>query len=122
MALNNATGSETQSALTATTNGTAVELRGYSKLAIQTVFATCTGTANTATLTLQTSNNNSDWSDLVEIAAETDAVDFDSDTYTTYLPDQTVAGDSGFCRYIRLRLAGSGTFSVSYTWYYIARE
>lgn len=122
MALNYKSSSQTASALTAATNGDAIDLRGYSRLAVQIKFGTCTGTTNTSTLLLQTSNDNSNWITIVQIASETDCVDYDSDDYFSYVPDYATAGDGGFGRYVRIRLTGTGTFSVSYTMYYEAKE
>jgi hypothetical protein len=122
MALNYKSGTETQAALTATTNGNTIDLIGYKELALSTKLATCTGTSNTATLVLQTSNDNSVWHDHFTLASETDAVDFDSDSYFQYLPDNSQSNEFGFGRYIRFRLAASGTFSVSYTIKWLAKE
>lgn len=117
----------TKSALTsASTLTTAkIEVRGYSKLAIHTVFATCTGTSNTdVNFKLQTSNDGVDWVDIITIADEgsNNAVDLDSDSYFDYLPDATATALAGFGRYVRLKLLASGTFSVSYSVYLEATE
>lgn len=123
MALNYKPGDETQSALTTATAGSSIELLGYSKLAIQLKFATCTGTTNTAAgVKVQTSNDGDNWADLKTLATETDAQDLSGDNYFDYLPDNGTADEFGFGKYIRFYCFGSGTFSISYTVTYIAKE
>lgn len=107
---------ETQSALAATqTTWLPVELRGFKEIAIQIKFGTCTGTTNTATLKLQTSNNGIDYADLMTLKSEADVANMSGDNVFAYLPDNATAGQTGFGRYIRFHFASSGTFSASYT-------
>jgi hypothetical protein len=104
--------SETQSALSATTNGTAIDLRGYTELSIYTDFATCTGTTNSCSLIVQTSMDNSNWINLLVISDTTDAEDWSGWEVFDYLPD---SNNQGFGRYVRYRFYTGGTASVSYT-------
>ena len=118
MAKNYSSGTITKSAITADTDDVGINVRGYSKIAIHTVFATCTGQAsNVGTLNLETSNDKSDWISLLVIKAEDDNSGFDSDSYFDYLPDGTVSGSSGFGKYIRFTFSASNYTggSVSYT-------
>jgi hypothetical protein len=122
MALNFKSGQETQSALTEATSGTAIDLAGYSKLGVSLIFGTCTGTTNTSTVILQTSNDNSNWHTMSpNLASETDCENYDSDTYFEYWPGDDT-DQKGFGRYVRFRLTGTGTFSVSYTVKWLAKE
>lgn len=128
MALNYKSGDITKSDLTpaSTLTTAALDVRGYSKVAVHTKFATCTGTSNTdVAFYLQTCNStDGSWTDIVTIVdeASNNCEDLNGDVYFDYLPDATATALSGFGRYIRFRLKASGTFSVSYTVYWEAKE
>jgi hypothetical protein len=136
MALNYKAGTETQSAITADTNGATIDLIGYSGLAVSTIFGTCTGqaangdTATTQGLWVETSNDNSNWHKILQIAYETDHSAHDSDTHFDYIPDHTAAIASpalhnvGFGRYIRFIFAAANYTggSVTYTVKWVAKE
>jgi len=135
MAINYKSGTETQSAITTDTNGNAIDLVGYSKLTVQTIFATCTGqagngdTAATQGLWIETSNDNSNWEKLLAIKYETNNSLYSGDTYLDIIPDHTAAISApnqtavGFGRYIRFIFAAANYTggSVSYTVKWIAR-
>lgn len=115
----------TKSAITAAAATESIDLAGFSKVAIHTRFATCSGTSNTQVdFKVQTSNDDVGWVDLVTIVDEAgnDVVDLSGDSYMTFLPEQTVTGESGIGRYIRFYLTASGTFSASYSVDTIARQ
>jgi len=121
MATNYLSSSITKSAITATTDDNAINARGFSKIAIQAKFATCTGTSNgTPHLDLETSNDGENWTSVVAIATsgDTDAATMSGLNYQVHIPDYATAGDGGFGEYIRFTFTGSGTFSVSYTVHY----
>ncbi len=136
MALNYKSGSQTQSAITADVNGTAIDLRGYSKLFVHTVFATCTGQAAngdsnlTQGLWIETSNDNSNWEKIVSIAYETDHSAHSGDTHHDYIPNNSAAVAAlaihavGFGRYVRFTFAALDYDggSVSYAIYWHATE
>jgi len=125
MALNFYAKTITKSAIAATAATESIDLAGFSKVAIHTIFATCSGTTNTQVdFKVQTSNDDSDWVDLVTIVDEAgnDVVDLSGDSYMNFIPEQTVAGDSGIGRYIRFYLTASGTFSASYSVKVLARQ
>ena len=131
MALNYKKGTQTVSAISADNTGASIDLTGYSKVGISTVFATCTGQAsNVGTLKLQTSNDNSNWHNLRTIASEDDHSDLSTDTFWDYIPDhfqtysQGVLELAGFGRYIRFVFAASNYTggTVSYSVHYIAKE
>jgi hypothetical protein len=115
-------GREAQSAITATTTGDAIDVRGYKELAISTKFGTCTGSTNTGSLKIQTSNDNSTWHDLLTIWSHADVSDASTDSYFDYLPDNATAGQVGFGRYIRFVFTGGGTFAATYTIYWEAKS
>ena len=122
MALNYKTGTETQTAVDATTNSSTIDLAGYSKLDIATKFGTCTGTTNTASLNVQTSNDNSTWFTVLTVWSHADMEDASTDTYHDYIPDSDAANQIGFGRYIRFNLTATGTFAATYTIHWIAKE
>ena len=121
MARSYKSGRETQSAIIATTNSVSVDLRGYSELAVSTIFGTCSGTTNTGSLVIQTSNDNVNWHTIVTIWSHADVVDASTDTYFDFLPDATATALAGFGRYIRFRFIGTGTYAATYTIYWEAR-
>lgn len=136
MALNYLPGGETKSAITADTNGDAIDLRGYSQLAIHTIFGTCTGQAANASdntahgLWLETSNDKSTWTKILAIAYETDHSDHSADIHYDYIPDHTAAIGSppatsvGFGRFVRFTFAAANytASSVTYTIKWEAKE
>jgi hypothetical protein len=116
-------GSVTKSAITATTDDDKIDVTPYKSIAIQAKFATCTGTSNTSTLKMQTSNDGENWADCTPtLASETDAADLNGDNYFQFLPDGGTTNEFGFGKYIRFTFTGSGTFSVSYTITYLLRD
>ena len=126
MALNYKSGTETQSAITADTNGATIDLIGYKEIAISVLFGTCTGQAsNVGTLKIQTSNDNSNWHALTPtLASEDDNSAFSGDTYFFYLPDNSVTNEHGFGRYVRFVFAATNYTggSVTYTVKWLAKE
>lgn len=122
MALNFRTGTESQTAITATTNSTAVDLSGYSKLDIATKFGTCTGSTNTASLNVQTSNDNSTWFTILTIWSHADMSDASTDTYHDHIPNSDAANQIGFGKFIRFNLTATGTFAATYVINWIAKE
>jgi hypothetical protein len=126
MALNYKSGSETQSAITANTNGATIDLIGYKEIAISVIFGTCTGQAsNVGTLKIQTSNDNSNWHALTPtLASEDDHTDLSGTTSFQYLPDNSTTDEHGFGRYVRFVFAASNYTggSVTYTVKWLAKE
>lgn len=124
MALNYRSNTDIQSAITASQNSDALDLRGYSKLAIQVVFGTCTGAgASSGQYTLQTSNNKDDWSTITgDIQADTSGAALNGITVYKYFPDNATADETGFGRWIRFRMVVTGSPSLSYTTYWLAKE
>ena len=136
MALNYKTGTETQSAITADTNGSAIDLAGYSRLIVHTIFGGCTGQAangddgSTQGLWIETSNDNSNWEKILRIAYETDHGNHDADTHLDIIPDYatTIASppltNVGFGRYVRFTFAAANYTggNVTYTIKWIAKE
>lgn len=121
--LNFKSGSETQSAITETTNGNTIDLAGYSGIGIQVSFATCTGAAaDSATLVIQTSMDNSNWVDLITLVAYDSGAGHSGDNHFHYIPDGATANEGGFLRYIRYRCVADGSPSLSYTIKWIAKE
>jgi len=122
MALNYKSGRESQSAIAASTSGNAIDLRGYDKIGISTIFGTCTGTTNTGSLVVQTSNDNVNWHTILTIWSHADVQDASTDTYFDYIPNSDAANQIGFGRYIRFRFIGTGTFAATYTIYWEAKS
>lgn len=122
MALNYKSGDQTQSAISSSSSGSAIDLRGYSKLATHTVFATCTGTSNTASLVVQTSNDAVNWTTIITIWNHADVEDASTDKYFDYIPDGAGGLLSGFGRYIRFRFIAAATYAATYTIFYEAKE
>jgi len=113
----------TKSSITADDSTSAIDLRGFSQLSSEVVFATCTGAAaDTGDLYLQTSNDNLNWFTILTIAADSGA-GLTGDVYFDYLPDGATANQGGFGRYVRWYWDEQcGTPNVSYTIYYEAKE
>lgn len=124
MALNYKGGTDYQSAIVASQNGSVLDLRGYSKLAIQVKFGTCTGVINSAArYALQTSNNNSDWSTMTGlIQASTSGAALNDITVYKHFPDNATADETGFGRYVRFQMVVTGAPSLTYTTYWEAKE
>lgn len=136
MALNYKSSSETQSAITADTNGATIDLIGYKELFVHTIFGTCTGQAAngdsnlTQGLWIETSNDNSNWEKIVSIAYETDHSAHSGDTHHDYIPNNSAAVAAlpihavGFGRYIRFTFAALDYDggSVTYTVKWLAKE
>jgi len=126
MALNFKTGSDLQSSITASQNSDALDLAGYSKLDIHVVFGTCVGVAGSSgQYVLQTSNNNkdNDWVTMTgDIQADKTANSMSGTTVHKYFPDNAAAGETGFGRYVRFRMIVTGSPSLTYTTYWIAKE
>ena len=128
MALNYKSGTDIQAAITASQNSDALDVRGYSKLAIQVKFGTCTGVIDSAAkYTLQTSNvggtSSSDWSTIVgEIQTSTSGAALNGVTVYKHFPDNATADETGFGRFIRFRMVVTGAPSLSYTTYWYAIE
>jgi len=119
-------GTVTFSAVThAGESSTAVDVRGYNSIAIQLKFATCAGSTNSATVKMQTSNDNSNWADCTPtLASEANASSFSGGNYFIYLPDNATANEFGFGKYIRFTIAGSEgdpAMSVSCTITYLLK-
>jgi len=115
--------SQTVSAIAANTNTDSIDLRGYKELAIQSKFATCVGTSNTATVKLQTSNDGVNWADIITIRSEANIETLSGDNDFDYLPDATATALSGFGRYVRVSIAASSwtTSTISATFYFEAK-
>lgn len=128
MALNYKDGTDIQAAITASQNSSALDLRGFSKLAIQVKFGTCTGVIDSAArYTLQTSNiggtSSSDWSTMTGlIQASTSGATLAGITAFKYFPDNGTADETGFGRWVRFRMVITGAPSLSYTTYWLAKE
>jgi hypothetical protein len=122
-------GRESQSAITATTTGSPIDVSGYKDLIISTKFGTCTGSTNTGSLKIQTSNDNSTWHDLIIIWSHADVSDASTDSYLDIIPNHTAAITEatpataiGFGRYIRFIFTGTGTYAATYTIEWLAKD
>jgi hypothetical protein len=124
MSINYREGIIVDSVITSSSSSSALDLAGYNNLAIQVKFGTCTGAgASSGQYTIQTSNNNSDWTTMVgNIKANTSGQDLNNTTVYKHIPDNVVANDQGFGRWIRFRMVVTGTPSLSYTTYWHATE
>ena len=124
MALNYKSGTDYQAAITASQNSNTLDVMGYSKLAIQVKFGTCTGVIDSAArYTLQTSNNNSDWNTMTgEIQTSTSGAALTGVTVYKHFPDNATADETGFGRYVRFRMVITGAPSLTYTTYWLAKE
>lgn len=128
MALNYKSGTDFQSAITASQNSDALDLRGYKELAIQVRFGTCVGIAGSSgQYTLQTSNiggsDANDWSTIpIDIQADESGNSLSATTVWKYFPDGATANQTGFGRYVRFRMVVTGAPSLTYTTYWEATE
>ena len=124
MALNYKSGTDFQSAIAASQNSGALDVRGYKELAIQVKFGTCIGVAGSSgQYTLQTSNNNKDWSTMgADIQADESGNSLSATTVWKYFPDNATGGDTSFGSYIRFRMVITGAPSLTYTTYWLAKE
>ncbi len=124
MALNYKSSTDFQSAIAASQNSKVFDVRGYKELAIQVRFGTCVGVAGSSgQYTLQTSNNNSDWSTMgADIQADESGNSLSDTTVWKYFPDNAIGGDTGFGAYVRFRMVVTGAPSLTYTTYWMAKE
>ena len=124
MGLNFKSEVDVQSAITASQNSNAFDLAGYKELAIQVKFGTCTGAgASHGQYTLQTSNNNNDWTTMTgDIKVDTTGATLNDTTVFKYFPDNATADETGFGRWVRFRMVVTGSPSLSYTTYLIAKQ
>lgn len=124
MALNFKSNDFVESSIAASKNSEVLDLAGYSKLAIQVKFGTCVGVAGSSgQYTLQTSNNNSDWTTMTgDIQTDESGNSLSGTTVYKYFPDNATADETGFGRYVRMRMVVTGAPSLTYTTYWIAKE
>lgn len=125
MALNYREKEDIQSAVTASKNSDAIDLAGFSKLAIQVVFGTCTGViASSGQYVLQTSNNiNGSWTTMTgDIKVVTSGATLNNTTVFKHFPDNATADETGFGRWVRFRMIVTGSPSLSYTTYWHAKQ
>lgn len=113
-----------QSAITASQNSDAIDLAGYSKLAIHVKFGTCTGViASSGQYTLQTSNDGKFWDTMTgDIKVNTSGATLSDTTVFKHFPDNATADETGFGRWVRFRMVVTGAPSLSYTTYWHAKE
>ncbi len=125
MALNFKSDTDIQAAITASQNSEAFDVGGYSRLAIQVVFGTCTGAgASHGQYVLQTSNNvDGSWTTMTgNIKVDTTGEDLNNTTVFKYFPDNATADETGFGRWVRFRMIITGSPSLSWTTYWLAKE
>ena len=124
MALNYKSGDFVKSAIAATDNGKSLDVRGYKELAIQVKFGTCVGVAGSSgQYTLQTSNNNSDWTTMTgDIQTDESGNSLSGTTVYKHFPDNATAEETGFGKYVRMQMVVTGAPSLTYTTYWLAKE
>jgi hypothetical protein len=124
MALNFKSGTDSQSAISASTNGDSVEVAGYSQVAIHLIFGTCTGATggDTAAITIETSNDDKNYSTLGTIQVAAQGSTLSATKVYDYYPDNATANQIGFGRYIRFVCTVAGTVSITYKINWLAKE
>ena len=116
MPLNYKKGTDSQSAITATTTApTAIDASGFSQVAAHAIFGTCTGTASeTCAISIQTSNDNQTWATLGTIVSATQGSSLSGTNTFDYFPDNATANAFGFGTFIRFVATLTSGASITY--------